>query len=102
MIRRPPRSTLFPYTTLFRSDFTLAVNTGVPELARFTGSNGGTVVGLGVSSNQGRSELHNSEHESQSNLEYLTMHGDNCGRGGVTKIAVGGYVICTVTNTYAD
>src|SRR5690242_21481675 len=22
MIRRPPRSTLFPYTTLFRSDFT--------------------------------------------------------------------------------
>src|SRR2546429_3842046 len=23
MIRRPPRSTLFPYTTLFRSDFTL-------------------------------------------------------------------------------
>src|SRR6266542_6336610 len=24
MIRRPPRSTLFPYTTLFRSDRTLA------------------------------------------------------------------------------
>src|SRR5260370_15774397 len=24
MIRRPPRSTLFPYTTLFRSDFVLA------------------------------------------------------------------------------
>src|SRR3712207_7299877 len=23
MIRRPPRSTLFPYTTLFRSDFNL-------------------------------------------------------------------------------
>src|SRR3712207_7917056 len=25
MIRRPPRSTLFPYTTLFRSDFALAL-----------------------------------------------------------------------------
>src|SRR5256885_12255930 len=25
MIRRPPRSTLFPYTTLFRSDLGLAV-----------------------------------------------------------------------------
>src|SRR3712207_9318162 len=25
MIRRPPRSTLFPYTTLFRSDLKLAV-----------------------------------------------------------------------------
>src|SRR2546422_8484141 len=28
MIRRPPRSTLFPYTTLFRSEL------GVPALAR--------------------------------------------------------------------
>src|SRR3712207_8270083 len=26
MIRRPPRSTLFPYTTLFRSDVTTAVS----------------------------------------------------------------------------
>src|ERR1051326_6298201 len=25
MIRRPPRSTLFPYTTLFRSDFDLPI-----------------------------------------------------------------------------
>src|SRR2546425_1439930 len=29
MIRRPPRSTLFPYTTLFRSDCSGAVGTGV-------------------------------------------------------------------------
>src|SRR2546427_13211889 len=29
MIRRPPRSTLFPYTTLFRSDFAFAVHTEV-------------------------------------------------------------------------
>src|SRR2546429_9156267 len=37
MIRRPPRSTLFPYTTLFRSADTLStmmVN-GVPDGARF-------------------------------------------------------------------
>src|SRR5690348_17776321 len=27
MIRRPPRSTLFPYTTLFRSDVIVAANT---------------------------------------------------------------------------
>src|SRR3712207_8784245 len=33
MIRRPPRSTLFPYTTLFRSDFGLTdgVNRGIIE-----------------------------------------------------------------------
>src|SRR2546422_1966688 len=29
MIRRPPRSTLFPYTTLFRSVFDLAQQTAV-------------------------------------------------------------------------
>src|SRR2546429_7349309 len=28
MIRRPPRSTLFPYTTLFRSSFALTPQTG--------------------------------------------------------------------------
>src|SRR3712207_8474675 len=28
MIRRPPRSTLFPYTTLFRSDTLIAAPTG--------------------------------------------------------------------------
>src|SRR3712207_8844513 len=31
MIRRPPRSTLFPYTTLFRSDVELAHPAGVGE-----------------------------------------------------------------------
>src|SRR3712207_7839533 len=34
MIRRPPRSTLFPYTTLFRSTFgviMLALDDGVPR-----------------------------------------------------------------------
>src|SRR3712207_7794479 len=30
MIRRPPRSTLFPYTTLFRSSFTLAHDYPLP------------------------------------------------------------------------
>src|SRR2546428_9299841 len=30
MIRRPPRSTLFPYTTLFRSGFRLHANETLP------------------------------------------------------------------------
>src|SRR3712207_7294320 len=34
MIRRPPRSTLFPYTTLFRSDVQRAY--GLPEQAVLT------------------------------------------------------------------
>src|SRR5260370_25905436 len=38
MIRRPPRSTLFPYTTLFRSDL-LDIHVSVPRLGNssFTG-----------------------------------------------------------------
>src|SRR5438874_5706615 len=32
MIRRPPRSTLFPYTTLFRLDLLAAAVRGLPRL----------------------------------------------------------------------
>src|SRR5690554_7569393 len=39
MIRRPPRSTLFPYTTLFRSGFlaTMQAAGGGERTARFSG-----------------------------------------------------------------
>src|SRR2546430_7994949 len=39
MIRRPPRSTLFPYTTLFRS-FLLAPNRALPIVAGQIGGSG--------------------------------------------------------------
>src|SRR5256885_3722605 len=42
MIRRPPRSTLFPYTTLFRSE-PYGIGTSGPGLVAF-GSDGGTVL----------------------------------------------------------
>src|SRR2546430_9177850 len=61
MIRRPPRSTLFPYTTLFRS------NKGETLLyVANTGSD--TVVQIPVSGGVPRSEEHTSELQSQSNL----------------------------------
>src|SRR2546430_5928880 len=44
MIRRPPRSTLFPYTTLFRSPFLLICVQ--PKLAVFVGAE--EVVQLGL------------------------------------------------------
>src|SRR3712207_403432 len=47
MIRRPPRSTLFPYTTLFRSDarnFFDAAEKSPLRLNQFGGSVGGPVV----------------------------------------------------------
>src|SRR5260370_22369261 len=36
MIRRPPRSTLFPYTTLFRSRSNFSCACGVHEVSKWT------------------------------------------------------------------
>src|SRR2546430_8413921 len=77
MIRRPPRSTLFPYTTLFRSGQVAQpgqAHLAMPvlgrarveeELARL----GGEIHDpLGQVVDVGRSEEHTSELQSQSNL----------------------------------
>src|SRR2546430_13722025 len=64
MIRRPPRSTLFPYTTLFRSRPGLrtleAIACQEPERGR--------PARLGLDMGVNRSEEHTSELQSQSNL----------------------------------
>src|SRR2546430_13309686 len=61
MIRRPPRSTLFPYTTLFRSVAPLTVHVSIELLPVVTQA--GLAVKLEI-----RSEEHTSELQSQSNL----------------------------------
>src|SRR2546427_8317180 len=58
MIRRPPRSTLFPYTTLFRSRRSNARSRPPPETAPAGAPGPGAP----------RSEEHTSELQSQSNL----------------------------------
>src|SRR2546427_7966863 len=67
MIRRPPRSTLFPYTTLFRSgrgaDHVIVTGGAASVLAWAVG-----VVRDGGSIHYFRSEEHTSELQSQSNL----------------------------------
>src|SRR5437588_6853872 len=60
MIRRPPRSTLFPYTTLFRSRTTSA--------RRGTRRTHRTLTPATTSSRPGRSEEHTSELQSHSDL----------------------------------
>src|SRR3989475_1850168 len=66
MIRRPPRSTLFPYTTLFRSTRVSRVyhlDRGYERLdAKLAG------LGAQVRREAERSEEHTSELQSQSNL----------------------------------
>src|SRR2546427_3086960 len=72
MIRRPPRSTLFPYTTLFRSAFAPCPRLrqwwpcgaqSAPAPARWRGRDCS-----GCWRSQSRSEEHTSELQSQSNL----------------------------------
>src|SRR5256885_3281617 len=46
MIRRPPRSTLFPYTTLFRSDLPIRYTAYTPCFRSEAGSYGQDVRGL--------------------------------------------------------
>src|SRR3712207_8669076 len=56
MIRRPPRSTLFPYTTLFRSHHALEHGHELLQAAvDAPGGEVGALVGLGVLAQRGRS-----------------------------------------------
>src|SRR2546426_1954076 len=89
MIRRPPRSTLFPYTTLFRSDLVavrdVSLSVGVGEVVALIGGNGAgktttlrAITGLlplrrgrielDGERVDGRSEEHTSELQSPCNL----------------------------------
>src|SRR2546428_4193197 len=67
MIRRPPRSTLFPYTTLFRSDGAARSTAHVRHTGRRAGG-----VGRGCNRTadweSARSEEHTSELQSRSDL----------------------------------
>src|SRR5690349_23437997 len=81
MIRRPPRSTLFPYTTLFRSYFLFGfavrrfddrVEAAPDALASYSWSYCGTWVALlavnSISVQAQRSEEHTSELQSRRDL----------------------------------
>src|SRR5690242_21269058 len=76
MIRRPPRSTLFPYTTLFRSEITTDLTLAAFGNTRSYG--GGMLICPGADHSDGllditmahsaRSEEHTSELQSHVNL----------------------------------
>src|SRR2546422_4229841 len=69
MIRRPPRSTLFPYTTLFRSPYKLAKQPGkAAELDSVLANLARTVARIAVLAQPFRSEEHTSELQSRLHL----------------------------------
>src|SRR2546430_13249779 len=67
MIRRPPRSTLFPYTTLFRSP-PGCVGTAAPHDPSSTRACRAAACAPALPCPAPRSEEHTSELQSQSNL----------------------------------
>src|SRR2546430_9015246 len=93
MIRRPPRSTLFPYTTLFRSALaipgigpvvaggalaaalgiaggTAAAGAGIGAAA---GGIVGALIGMGGPETEARSEEHTAELQSQANIVFRLL-----------------------------
>src|SRR5438034_3181918 len=78
MLRPPPRSTLFPYTTLFRSvrsaepqepsAFWLLTRKATPRRMAASNSAAGTGAGGGGLAGASRSEEHTSELQSHSDL----------------------------------
>src|SRR2546427_5128751 len=97
MIRRPPRSTLFPYTTLFRSGRRLQVHDVHLVVAHMALHGGGQLRAFGLGDRDEvldihgvqhlRSEEHTSELQSQSNLvcrlllekkKKMRMEGNRC------------------------
>src|SRR5258707_8084057 len=81
MIRRPPRSTLFPYTTLFRSQADVAIDTDSTSDGSITfggtldgafaltaNTAGATTFGGAVGGTAARSEEHTSELQSRQYL----------------------------------
>src|SRR2546427_5870280 len=70
MIRRPPRSTLFPYTTLFRSiSAGLVTSSGLSfNVISFSPTESGLRSSAFTRTADVRSEEHTSELQSQSNL----------------------------------
>src|SRR2546430_4621239 len=98
MIRRPPRSTLFPYTTLFRS-FPGRIGVDQKNFCRRFGPghfrdpiNRGQLL---------RSEEHTSELQSQSNLVCRLLlekkNRDGCTRGPTSRVPASFVSTCSIT-----
>src|SRR5690348_18057198 len=68
MLRRPPRSTLFPYTTLFRSSLTGSIDSRPGRVSAAARSSGSSTADLRQPNSRPRSEEHTSELQSPVHL----------------------------------
>src|SRR2546421_8644030 len=101
MIRRPPRSTLFPYTTLFRS-LAEAGATGLAGLDTVLarGYPGGTDLSGGQWQRIARSEEHTSELQSRSDLVCRLLLEKKIELKNAARVLVDGNVLENAWNDY--
>src|SRR2546430_10315920 len=100
MIRRPPRSTLFPYTTLFRSRWSLGLRSQFPSGRRRSRRCGESLVRrLWKEPPSPRSEEHTSELQSQSNLVCrLLLEKKKKHTRQHTRLCICSLVVCTLAH----
>src|SRR5438132_9663605 len=93
MIRRPPRSTLFPYTTLFRSRLREAVEVRAPD----EDLRGDLALHVLQEILIGRSEEHTSELQSHSDLVCRLLLEKKKKKKKKTKHEINNYILTTTT-----
>src|SRR3989449_8630885 len=95
MIRRPPRSTLFPYTTLFRSSFRYAPADATDPLATFMAGE----LAWTPAPHERRSEEHTSELQSRLHLvcRLLLEKKKNRGRPAQSMLFQSAYIGLSTT-----
>src|SRR3712207_6847631 len=71
MIRRPPRSTLFPYTTLFRS----LINLDFADVRTIMSDAGQALLGIGMGTGETRA-IQAAQHAVESPLLETSVEGD--------------------------
>src|SRR5438093_8851071 len=97
MIRRPPRSTLFPYTTLFRSLVAAMSSAAVADVTGVLAASAAIIGTLLAKRQRHRSEEHTSELQSLTNLVCrLLLEKKNSIHSAET------YVTITTTNVHND
>src|SRR2546430_10189505 len=98
MIRRPPRSTLFPYTTLFRSVSSRSRRSQrwSPSAHRRTVRSRPARCSTSPVENEQRSEEHTSELQSQSNLVCRLLLEKK------KRLRVSHYMTCRLTSTHVS
>src|SRR5260221_1917091 len=100
MIRRPPRSTLFPYTTLFRSRSPRTTSSMSSLPGPITGSAHGAPLSA-LALDRYRSEEHTSELQSHSDLvcRLLLEKKKTCGHSADSVLLLTLSCVCVRTTT---